>query len=265
MRIEEVNAKILEGLSGQERRNFEAGLAALNMANPADRIALREAIKRLRPDFTDDQLDIFIEGEVKPENDLEKSFVKLGLTRQQAKIAAKGDVRNLGLTQPIYGGDRGALIASLKFAHPDWTDQQIEIFLNPEGRHFTEAVDEEHEGFIARVATAYQELNPGASEEDIAKWTQDNEKRVKAKSEEEDYVTATVPQLVSAVLQDDKEKAESQEIPDALGARHPDWSAQTRAAWLKKNEPLLLAYKGLHPEWSGSQLVTAVDKSPEGK
>ena len=137
MRLDELNAKILAGLSGQEKQDFEAGLKALNMANPADRVALREAIKRLRPDFTESQLDTFVNGEAKPEcelDELEESFVRLGLTRPQAKIAAKGGIRNLGLTKPIYGGDREALIASLKRAHPDWTDRQIEIFLNPEGK-----------------------------------------------------------------------------------------------------------------------------------
>lgn len=30
--------------------------------------------------------------------------------------------------------DREALIVSLKRAHPEWTDQQIDIFVNPEGK-----------------------------------------------------------------------------------------------------------------------------------
>lgn len=66
MKLEDLNARILEGLSGQEKRDFEAGLEALNMANPADRIALREAIKRLRPDFTEAQIDIMVSGEAPP-------------------------------------------------------------------------------------------------------------------------------------------------------------------------------------------------------
>lgn len=202
MKLEDLNAKILKGLEGQAKADFIAGLEKLNMDNPADRDALEQSIRRLRPDFTPEQIEIFVSGKVKSE--------------------------------------------------ADW--------------NLTEAIiDQEREDFIARIATAYRELNPGASEEDVAKWTQDNEKRVKAKSEEEDYSTATVSQLVSAVLQDDKDKAEAQEIPDALAARHPDWSPQTKEAWLKKNESLLLAFKGLHPEWSGSQLVTAVDDNPEGK
>ena len=61
MRLDELNAKILEGLSGKAKEDFEAGLKALNMANPADRMALRESIKRLRPDFSEAQLDIFVE------------------------------------------------------------------------------------------------------------------------------------------------------------------------------------------------------------
>ena len=62
MKLEDVHMKILEGLSGKAKEDFEAGLKALNMANPTDRIALRESIKRLRPDFTEAQIDIFIAG-----------------------------------------------------------------------------------------------------------------------------------------------------------------------------------------------------------
>ena len=62
MKLEELNAKILEGLSGKEKQDFEAGLKALNMANPADRAALRESIKRLRPDFSEAQIDDFVRG-----------------------------------------------------------------------------------------------------------------------------------------------------------------------------------------------------------
>ena len=67
MKLEEVNAKILEGLSSKERADFEAGLKALNMANPADRAALRESIKRLRPEFTPEQIEIFVTGEAPPD------------------------------------------------------------------------------------------------------------------------------------------------------------------------------------------------------
>ncbi|MFC1980258.1 hypothetical protein ACFLVS_05375 [Chloroflexota bacterium] len=67
MKLDELNAKILEGLSGKAKEDFEAGSKALNMANPADRIALREAVKRLRPDFTSAQLDIMVSGEAPPD------------------------------------------------------------------------------------------------------------------------------------------------------------------------------------------------------
>ncbi len=132
MRLNELNVKILEGLSGEAKRDFEAGLKTLNMDNPADREALRESIRKLRPDFTEAQIETFVSGETKPESDLEESFVRLGLTNKQAEIAAKGDVKNLGYSGPSGGGDREALIASLKSAHPEWTDRQIEIFLNPD-------------------------------------------------------------------------------------------------------------------------------------
>lgn len=62
MRPDELNAKILEGLSGKAKEDFEAGLKALNMDNPADREALRESIRRSRPDFTPEQVEIFVKG-----------------------------------------------------------------------------------------------------------------------------------------------------------------------------------------------------------
>ena len=69
MRLDELNAKILEGLSGQAKEDFEAGLKLLSMDNPADREALRESIRKLRPDFSEAQIDIFVEGKAKPETD----------------------------------------------------------------------------------------------------------------------------------------------------------------------------------------------------
>ena len=69
MRLDELHMKILEGLSEKDRLDFEAGLRNLNMESPADRMALRESIKRLRPDFSEAQLDLFIEVEVKSDAD----------------------------------------------------------------------------------------------------------------------------------------------------------------------------------------------------
>jgi len=62
MRLDELNAKILEGLSGKAKEDFEAGLKALNMANPADREALRESIRRAHPEYTEAQIEIFMRG-----------------------------------------------------------------------------------------------------------------------------------------------------------------------------------------------------------
>ena len=135
MRVDELHEKLMMGMSPAEQARFREGLKVLNMADSSDRAALRESIQRLRSDFTEEQIDLFIDGEIKPERepeDLEESFVRLGLPRPQAKIAAK--VRNLGYSEPSYGGDREALIASLKQMHPDWTDRHIEIFLNPDGK-----------------------------------------------------------------------------------------------------------------------------------
>ena len=68
MRLDELHHKLMESMSGKERADFEAGLKALNMANPSDRAALRESIKRLRPDWTEAQLDTFVNPEASPEN-----------------------------------------------------------------------------------------------------------------------------------------------------------------------------------------------------
>ena len=62
MRTDELNAKILEGLSGKAKEDFEAGLKLLSMDNPGDREALRESIRRARPDFTPEQIEIFVRG-----------------------------------------------------------------------------------------------------------------------------------------------------------------------------------------------------------
>jgi len=64
--VDKLNANILLGLSSEERANFAQGLKTLNIANPRDRIALRESIKVLRPDFTDVQLDIAVYGKQRP-------------------------------------------------------------------------------------------------------------------------------------------------------------------------------------------------------
>lgn len=66
---DELNAKVLEGLSGEEKEEFLTGLKALNMANPTDRIALRESVRRLCPDFSEEQIDIFVAGRAEPETD----------------------------------------------------------------------------------------------------------------------------------------------------------------------------------------------------
>ena len=67
MKLDELNARILEGLSDEAKRDFKAGLTLLNMDSPADRVALREAIKKLRPDFTEEQIDIMVSGEAPPD------------------------------------------------------------------------------------------------------------------------------------------------------------------------------------------------------
>lgn len=198
MRLDEkVNAEALGRLSGEARRDFLEGLRILGVADPTDRQALREAIRRLRPDFTEAQVSLFCDGRVKPE------------------------------TEPF----------------------------------FTEALaDQDRADFIRQIANGYRELNPGVPETDVAQWAVDNEEKVKSKLAEPNMAPLTIAHCVSAVLQDEADEAKAQEIPDALAARHPEWSLRKRETWLNDHEPLLLAYRGLHPEWSGEQLVDAVDE-----
>jgi len=68
MKLNELHLKLLEGMTPAEQASFREGLKALNMADPADRIALRESVKRLRPDFSEAQIDIFVNPEAGPKN-----------------------------------------------------------------------------------------------------------------------------------------------------------------------------------------------------
>lgn len=98
MKLEEVNAKILEGLSGKERQAFEAGLKALtlNMANPADledREALKESFRKAKPDWTEKALEAAVQGrapDAKKPGTLKESFIRAGMSEKEAEIATKG-------------------------------------------------------------------------------------------------------------------------------------------------------------------------------
>lgn len=68
MKLNELHHKLMESMSGKEREDFEKGLKALDMDSPTDREALRESIKRYRPDWTDAQLDTFVNPEASPKN-----------------------------------------------------------------------------------------------------------------------------------------------------------------------------------------------------
>ena len=68
-RLEEVHMRILEGLSGEARKDAERGLRLLGIDNPSDKEALRQSIKKLRPDFTDAQVELFVQGKAESERD----------------------------------------------------------------------------------------------------------------------------------------------------------------------------------------------------
>jgi len=210
MRIEEVNKRILEGLSGKEWRDFEEGLRRLSADNPEDTRTLRESVRQLHPEYTEEQLDLFCG--VKPEP------TKLPPSRESYR--------------PLTGWE-----------------------------HWTEVTtDRDRQSFLAQIAYAYQDAKPNTTEDESITWTTDNEKRVENKQKEEGFETNTVKQIVDVLIAEDTEKEEGAELPAALKAKYPDWTSEKRAAWLKKHEAMIMSYKGLHPEWTGQQLITAVDE-----
>lgn len=96
---------------------------------------LRESIKRMRPDFTEAQIDIFVNGEAPREPSMVETSHLRGLDRFKDLSAKFGGAKVRGMGgSPSDSSDRDALILSLMRTHPDWTDRQIEIFLNPEGK-----------------------------------------------------------------------------------------------------------------------------------
>lgn len=68
MRLDKLHIKLMETMNEAEKQSFKAGLKALNMDSPTDREALRESIKRLRPDFSEAMVEIFVNPEASPKN-----------------------------------------------------------------------------------------------------------------------------------------------------------------------------------------------------
>ena len=68
MKLDKLHIKLMETMSEAEKRDFEAGLKSLNLDSPSDPEALRESIKRYRPDWTEAQLDIFVNPEASSKN-----------------------------------------------------------------------------------------------------------------------------------------------------------------------------------------------------
>jgi len=209
VRIEEVNQKILEGLSEEEQKAFKEGLSRLSADSGDDMRALRESVRRVHPEYTEEQLDLFC-----------------GVKPEPTKLPpAQESYRDYNPFQ-------------------DWTET---------------TKDRDRAGFLAAIAYAYQDAGTNVTEEDSIKWTTDNEKRVEDKQHEEGFGGYTVKQIVDALIAEDTEREEEAELPAALKVKYPEWTSEKRAAWLKKHEAMLLSYKGLHPEWTGQQLITAVD------
>jgi len=208
MRIEEVNKRILEGLSEEDKQIFREGLKRLSADSGDDMRALRESVRKLHPEYTKEQLDLFC-GVTKP--------VELPPSRESDR--------------PSTGWE-------------DWTEV---------------TKDSDRASFLASIAYAYRDAKPNVTEDESIKWTTDNEKRVADKQKEEGFGASTVKQRVDALIAEDTEKEEEAELPAALKSKYPDWTSEKRAAWLSNHKAMLMSYKGLHPEWDGSQLITAVD------
>ena len=103
-KFDELYTRLLKGKTGQEREDLLAGMKALNISNPEDRQALRESVRRAHPDWTDRQVEVFLEGRVE----------------------------NLGYSRPSSGDDKKALRESFKRMNPDWDEKQLDIAV--EGR-----------------------------------------------------------------------------------------------------------------------------------
>jgi len=91
MRLDELHAEILEGVSGEEKESILRGMKILGIANPIGREALRESIRKAHPEYTEEQVEYFLEGRNPP-----------------AKVT-------------------GTLRESFKRTNPDWTDEQLDI------------------------------------------------------------------------------------------------------------------------------------------
>ena len=209
MRIEEVNQRILEGLSEEEQKAFKEGLKRLSADSGDDMRALRESVRRLHPEYTERQLDLFCGVKPKP--------TKLPPSRESYR--------------PLTGWE-----------------------------HWTEVTaDRDRQSLLAAIAYAYKDAKPNITEEESIAWTVKNEQRVADKAKEEGFGASTVKQRVDAIIAEDIEKEEEAELPAALKVKYPDWSSEKRAAWLTKHEAMIMSYKGLHPDWTGQQLILAVD------
>lgn len=60
--IEQLNLKMMQNLTGEERENFKHGLHILGQVNPEDRAALRDSFRRLHPEYTEEQIEIAVKG-----------------------------------------------------------------------------------------------------------------------------------------------------------------------------------------------------------
>jgi hypothetical protein len=68
-KVERIYAQMLEEAHGEDRKNLERGMKLLGIDNPLDKEALRKSIRRLRPDFTDEQVELFVQGKAETKRD----------------------------------------------------------------------------------------------------------------------------------------------------------------------------------------------------
>jgi len=107
MTLDQVHLGMLRGLRGEKREAFLEGLRVFGIPNPEARVNLKESFRRLRPDFSEQHLDIAVRGR-----------------------GDTGNVKGLGDSRRMAGKDsEGALAQAVKAWHPEWTDEQVAIFV----------------------------------------------------------------------------------------------------------------------------------------
>jgi hypothetical protein len=66
--VDKLHLENLAKMDGQAKEDYKRGLRVLGIADPEAKASLRAAFKRLKPDSTDKELDIMVDGKAPREN-----------------------------------------------------------------------------------------------------------------------------------------------------------------------------------------------------